>query len=96
MSKNLIDYLDEADIDQMPEDSDMRLVRDLCGYPIVERLMRTMPGMSIYIPSPTSRNLDSLVQRAVRDMHRDGLSVKRIAIQIGRAEGWVYSVLRGK
>lgn len=96
MEKTLIDYLDENDIDLMPEASDMRLVRDLCGFRTVEQLMRTIPGTSIYIPSTTSRSLDVMIRRVVREMRNEGCSIKRIAISIGRSEGWVYNVLRGK
>ncbi len=84
----------EDDIDKLSNASDMKLVRDLCGFDTVVKLMREMPGTSIYVPNASARSLDAVVRRMIIAMQRDGLSVKRIALAVGRSEGWVYAILR--
>ncbi len=64
---------------------DLQIMADLCGIDIVRTLLRTLPGMSFYIPKIT--RLDSFVRRFI-SINRDK-SRKQIAKELNVSENYL-------
>jgi len=95
MQNQIIELLTESDIERMEGiDNDLKLVVELCGFDVAKALLRSMPGMNVYVPQHSSRSMDWFMRRIVREMDARGMKTKRIALALGKSEGWVYDKLR--
>jgi hypothetical protein len=64
---------------------DLQIMADLCGIDLVRKLLRTLPGMSFYIPKIT--RLDGFVRRFITLNHDK--SRKQIAKALNVSENYL-------
>lgn len=77
---DVFEFIDESELTP-----DLQIMADLCGMDLVRKLLKSLPGMSFYIPRIS--RLDSFVKKFI-SMNRDK-SRKQIAKELNVSENYL-------
>ena len=78
--KDIFDIIEDNELTP-----DLQIMADICGIDLVRQLLRTLPGMSFYIPKIT--RLDSFVRRFI-SLNKEK-SRKQIAKELNVSENYL-------
>jgi Mor family transcriptional regulator len=85
------DFFGGLSIEDMPTE-DLKLVARACGPDVAAKLLKELPGVTLYIP----RSGITQVKKNYIRKNFNGSNAKKLAIETGYSEMHLYAIVRGE
>ncbi|MEQ8170275.1 MAG: Mor transcription activator family protein [Candidatus Eremiobacterota bacterium] len=83
------DFFDGLSIEDMPSE-DLKLVARACGVEVAAKLLKELPGVTLYVPKS---GITQVKKNYIRKSF-NGTNAKKLAIETGYSEVHLYAIVR--